>query len=618
MNCAYEIFLKHGQVGSTEWREFLVSIAKFLDNFSVWQICVCLEQNVVHYYLLTPRPMPTSLGLVDFLLKPTANLENISKTSPRLYFNQWSDNFVNIFQKLYKRQYRLNSAVISIHSLHNFLSSQIYLAYTRGQATYRRRLAFAAPETFLGIDFDHSRNFLFKKFPKYLKLEKVTHLLSETSAGALLEVDPFPYFDAITYLQLTSYDFAKHSLVIGASGSGKSRFIASLIHQIEQTNSGQYKVIVIDPHDALYRDCAGIQDQSVINFQSLASSIDLFSTQTDDVNASVELMLLLFRNLINDGYNGRLERVLRYANFLLTAAQEFSFLTLRKLLLDLEYRNQLVSTYQFQVPASVAHFFLTDFNELKTEHYNDAIAPIIAFIDEMQMVPIFNSESHSINLTQAVQNHFLNIFSLNRLKLGDKVTRTISGLLLQQLFLLTEREHAEHYIIIVDEVAVVENPILTRFLSELRKYHASVILAGQYFDQISPELRAAIFANVTNFYLFRTSLSDAILLTQNLPIKVEGSDDERDSQKLLIGLKARECLVQISAGEEVLPVFKARTTDYLPPEIDSCMSEQLFNCNNTITPEPPPTTDFDFNLKEVDLETFTKTYSSSRKTKEQK
>ncbi len=667
----YEIFLRHACVGQTEWQEFLLQVASFLDHFSTWQIYLQLEQNTIHYYLQTSRPLPLSFSLIDFLLKPSDT--QLAKLPPahRFYANKWSDNFVTVLQDFYRRQYRLSAAVITFSSYKSTFLSHIKIIVHRGQRTFGWRLLLTSPSTFLSIDFNKSKTFLFKKFPKYLKLEKVTELLTTTSTDALLEIDPFPYLDQTQYLTLDSFDFAKHSLVIGGSGSGKSRFLASFIHKVSEFNAKKYKVIVIDPHDAFYRDCAGISATKVTNFQTPAQSINLFSASATDINASVELMLTLFQSLMQETYNGYLERVLRYATFLLTTAQKFSFITLRRLLLDIEYRNQILTELQAQLPVSVAHFFLTDFNELKTQHYDSAIAPIIAFIDEMQMVPVFNSENLSTSLAETVQQNFLNIFSLSRLRLGDKVVKTIAGLLMQQLFLLAQQDLPEHLLIIIDEVAVVENPIIARFLSELRKYNASVILAGQYFDQITPQLRSAIFANTSNFYLFRTSQSDAEVLTRNLKIKIEGSDDVEDSQKLLTKLKARECLVQIDASGESLPIFKARTADYAPttvedvkpasnyarittkkidPKSNSCTIEQPFNYHQIIpdspphhpqngsdssfnTPEdsskpsssipdpttfplPPPT--FTFDTDDVDLAEFTNNYSTNRKPKESK
>lgn len=573
----YEIFLRHAQIDKSAWREFILAVARFFHGPVSWHIFVTRSQNVIHYFIATPKPLPTSLDLTSFLLGPCEQVAIPTAQRSVPYRNSWAHNFIAILHDLSRRQFNLHLADLSFFTFQNFVSGKITLYLSRGSHRYTRRLLLFSPQTFLSIDFTKSQSFLFKKFPKHLKLEKVTKLLTPAADGALLEIDPFPYLQQTQFLRHDSFDFAKHSLVIGSSGSGKSRFLASLITKIAAQNSEQYKVVVIDPHDALYQDCTAVSSQTIINFQDAANSIDLFGCQAEDINVQVELMLSLFQSLLGNSYNGRLERVLRHATYLLVTAGSFSFITLRQLLLDLEYRSQVVQQYQTQVPVSVTHFFLTDFNELRSQNYNDAIAPIIAFIDEMQIVPIFNNETKLSSLAQQVRNNFLSIFSLNRLKLGNRVVQTIAGLLMQQLFLLAEHRLDQHLIIIIDEVAVIENPIISRFLSELRKYRTTVILASQFFDQISHQLQSAIFANVTNFYLFRVSQSDAATLTRNLKIQVVDSENPADAEKLLTSLNARECLVRISKDEELFPIFKARTTDFVAPPI---IENALFQSNS--------------------------------------
>ena len=155
------------------------------------------------------------------------------------------------------------------------------------------------------------------------------------------------------------------------------------------------------------------------------------------------------------------------------------------------------------------------------------------------------------------------MFSLDRTKLGDKVTKTISGLVMQQLLtIIGRREINEHIIFIVDEVAVVENPILSRFLSEARKYNLSLVLAGQYFSQISESLKESIFANVVNYYIFRVSKLDANILVDNFNMKIP-LDDTRDRKiKLLTELNNRECIVRLDSNGILLPAFKGVTLNY--------------------------------------------------------
>ena len=85
----------------------------------------------------------------------------------------------------------------------------------------------------------------------------------------------------------------------------------------------------------------------------------------------------------------------------------------------------------------------------------------------MEMLPIFNEDNVTNNLKDEISNNFLTLFSLDRTLLGSKITKTISGLIMQQLFTLIQSNNfKEHIIFIIDEVAIIENPIICRFLSE--------------------------------------------------------------------------------------------------------------------------------------------------------
>ena len=384
------------------------------------------------------------------------------------------------------------------------------------------------------------------------------------------------------YLNQNSYNFDKHSIVLGSSGCGKSKFISLLINNIYKNNNlnQKYKIVVIDPHASLENDIGGIG--KVIDFKNTLDSIDLFINNNDDVISSTELLLELLKSLIADQYNSKLERVLRHSIHILLTNESFNFNNLRKLLLDLEYRNSLIKKLKYQLPISVIDFFLSDFNDLKTKSYEQSISPIIAFIDEMEMIPVFNEQETKKNLKSTIYDNFLTLFSLDRTKLGDKVTKTISGLVMQQLLTIIQKcEISEHIIFIVDEVAVIENPILSRFLSEARKYNLSLILAGQYFNQISENLKNSIFANVVNYYIFRVSKLDANVLVDNFNIKIPLDDTRERKVKILTELNNRECIVRIDSSGILLPAFKATTLNYNSiPRIKNNIQTKTTNSNN--------------------------------------
>ena len=153
---------------------------------------------------------------------------------------------------------------------------------------------------------------------------------------------------------------------------------------------------------------------------------------------------------------------------------------------------------------------------------------------------------------------------------------------------------------------------MSRYLSEARKYNLSLILAGQYFNQISDKLKNSIFSNVINYFIFRVSKLDANVLVDNFNMKIP-LDDSRDRKiKLLTELNNRECIVRIESNGVLLPAFKGITLDYTSiPRI----KRTSLNSNNSINNKDnlnKPKTNFSLNSN-VSLKDVLISNSSSRK-----
>lgn len=156
--------------------------------------------------------------------------------------------------------------------------------------------------------------------------------------------------------------------------------------------------------------------------------------------------------------------------------------------------------------------------------------------------------------------------------MGEKVVKTVSGLLIQQIFLLSQsRAFNQKTLMFIDEVSVVQTPALASILSEARKFNLFVILTQQYFTQVDKSLKDSIFANVNNYYCFRVSEEDAEQLVGNLPMelpkdmliesKAKGIDEKTIKARMLTELNPRECIVRVASNGVLLPCFKARTLD---------------------------------------------------------
>jgi len=567
-----EIFLEKGNISKTRWYDFLIQVNKYQGAFHSWYLEMHFNKNKIRYYLETNSLLPPVLsGFPEFVFKECEYIkqEKIRRGFPTYLGTGKSSHeiFDLLSIKKKKELYKIRIKVIPLYKEHFYTSIDVF--FHKNHHQYKKKLLLTTASSTLSSPDQKEQRFFYEELPKYLNLQKSIHLFSKKADNPILKVEPFPYSSSTHYLNMKDFSFNKHSLIVGSSGTGKSKFISSYIEQIQkyQKDNSEYKVMIIDPHASLEKDLGNLAQTEVINFHNSEKGVDLFLNDTDDFVSTTELLLSLFANLLASQYNSKLERVLRYSILLLLYNHQFTFSNLRRLLLELEFRNQLLQELEEVLPVQVIEFFLTDFAELKSKSYNEAISPIISFIDEMQLVPIFQKENQDTSLESLLENNFLTIFSLDRTKLGDKITKTIASLLMQQVLgIIQNKKFNEHLILIVDEVAVVENPMIERLLSEARKYGLSLVLAGQYFNQISPSLQNAIFSNVVNYFAFRISRLDATLLSDMLEMELVKDNTKEKKIELLTELSDRECVVRIQHRGELIPAFLGKTMDFLKKE----------------------------------------------------
>ena len=579
MKYTTEIFLTSEHVTEESWLNLLNGISNLNGLFHRWNLWIRIENNEVRYFVQTRRQLPTVVSsLGDFLLKQIEAVEEEPASSLGLFylflgfFKKKENSVLDVYDYNETRKNRqmqfVKFTMFPLKQNYFRFHTRLYFKKENSKKLKRRFALFSIPQTLLSINFAEHNRFLYKKdAKKYLNIEKSLHLLRNEKQDPVLKVDTFPYLAGNYYLNLSEYDFDVHSLVVGASGTGKSKFMSNFISNLASREEyrNKYKVVVIDPHAALEKDIGGLEATDVIDFKTLENSMDLFVNTGKDPIVSTELMLSLLKGLMADQYNSKAERVLRHSIYALLVKGDLSFNNLRRMVLDMDYRNNLLGELEEKLTDSTVAFFRTDFNELKSKSYQEAISPIISLIDEMQMLPAFHTDLKQRQMKQVIEENFLTIFSLDQTVLGEKVTKTIAGLVMQQMLELVQSyAFDQHIIFLIDEVAVVENSILHRFLAEARKYSLSLMLAQQYFNQISEELQKAIFANALNYYVFRISREDAVILEGNIQMEMAVHNSFHARREMLTKLANRECVVRVSSYGKVLTAMKARTVDFEP------------------------------------------------------
>jgi DNA helicase HerA-like ATPase len=578
MPYALELIINKSEVTEEDFRTLYTTVSSYLGSLKKVRFHISLKDNRIRYFIESENDLSAlSSGLHFGVLRPVEESEVSlpEHTSKERFVNfVTGGTLLDLQEKMsVKRSKTLEHFVCDVRRI-NFeyakVSTRMYFKNATGQYSVASKSMSKFPAHLFAFDFKTANTFMKSESPKYLQIEKVLHTIVPENINALLEVDTYPYFPKPYYLPLPAYEFDKHSMIVGASGSGKSKFIELFIDRLNRLPSRyNYRAIVIDPHANLADDLRGIEGAKIVDFNN--ESTELFAGAEADITAATELTTTLMKSLLGDSFNPRVERVLRFSLFILFSSQSMSLGMLKRFLTELELRQQILDHVQGHVPQNITHFFATDFNEIRTAYYNDGLLPIISLVEELELQPSLLGEG-GISLQQTINSNFLTVFSLNKVSMGEKVVKTVAGLLIQQIFLLAQsRAFNEKVILFIDEVSVVQNPALSSILSEARKFNLFVVLTQQYLQQVDKELRDSIFANVSNYYCFRVAEEDAIQLAGNLPMelpnellleaKENGIREETLKVRMLTDLHPRECIVRMAAGGLLLPCFKARTLD---------------------------------------------------------
>lgn len=575
----FEIYILNDQLLPEYWTKLYQSLLSYMGVLSKFELTFRCKDNVVRFFVTSDKDLSSlSNNIEGLLLRPVDVKElELPKAASKERFLQFvtGGNLLDLKEKTsVKKGKDLEYAVFKVRAVNSgkaVVNINLYFKNASGHWTKATKLMAFFPAKLLSIDFTTNTRYLKLTVPKYLNIEKSLHMLVSENLDALFEIDTFPYFSHNYYLNLTGYDFDKHSFIIGASGSGKSKFISLFIDRLSRTAlKMNYRVVIIDPHASLAEDFDNVPEKRIITFGK-QDSTDLFPGAGTDLTSATELTATLFKSVLGDQFNARLDRLLRFSLFTLMTAQAMSLENFKRFLTDVEYRTQVLQHVGDYIPQNVTKFFGADYNELRTQYYNETILPLVSMVDEMQLQPSLVSESE-ISLAKTIQENFLTVFSLNKVSMGDKVVKTVAGLLIQQIFLLAQaRAFNEKILLIIDEVSVVQNPALAQILAEARKFNLTVILTQQYFGQVEKDLRDAIFANVYNYYTFKVSEEDARELEGNLNIELpkeivesehaKGTKETDTKVKIMTELHPRECLVRVLSNGQIAPALKARTMD---------------------------------------------------------
>jgi hypothetical protein len=365
---------------------------------------------------------------------------------------------------------------------------------------------------------------------------------------------------------------ARHTLLLGRNGTGKSSLIDSLIEQDikagrgflaikfhddhkrilsavaeQQKKTGKdlsSRTIIVDPSDPLY--CVGL------NPLEISSGLSTF-IQIAEVSSVIRSHAHL------ENFGPQTEELLRNSLHAL-ADNRLTLVELAPFLTNTTFRLSLMNKVS---NAEVRAYFENRFGEASDAMRRSMTNPVLnktsAFTADPHFRHILGQKESTFSLIDAIDAGCFIILALPKNRLGEQTAMIASVLLAKLKNSAFARKRRDLFTIYADEIQnlVSSESSLEVMFSELRKFGIGIVAANQYLDQYPPQLRSAVLAIGTHI-CFQLSSNDADKMASAL-------DGGKNLSELLRNLPLRNFVLKTGSDpwKQVLtPKVEPLKTDF--------------------------------------------------------
>lgn len=320
-------------------------------------------------------------------------------------------------------------------------------------------------------------------------------------------------------------DRRHHAYVIGKTGTGKTTLLRNLILQDIEAGHG---VGVIDPHGDLAYDLLdhipGRRSDDVVYLDPADTAHPiglnlLHHVPQESRHLAASSIVAAFKGIWHDSWGPRLEYILSAAVSALLDAEGTTLLGIQRMFTDSRYLSWVVK--QIKDPL-VRTFWLDEFMEYDDRFLQEAIAPIQNKVGRLLLAsPIRNilgQVRSRVNAGFMMDNSRILVANLSKGRLGEDKSSLLGALLVSQFQLAAmaranmPEDQRRDFHLYIDEFQSFGTDAFISILSEARKYRLCLTLSHQYTEQLSDDLKAAVFGNVGTLISFRIGESDGKVL----------------------------------------------------------------------------------------------------------
>ena len=317
-------------------------------------------------------------------------------------------------------------------------------------------------------------------------------------------------------------DRLRHLYVVGKTGTGKSRFLTSLM--IDDLKQGKW-MWVIDPHGDLIEDImehipeSRIKDVIIFDptdekFPFCFNPLDVKSNESKQVLA--KWFIDIFKKFFWANWNPKLEHVLRMIFLALLDKPNSTLFDIIRALTDKGFRYDMIDNIQDDV---VRNFWTNEFAGWSQQFNTEAIMPIMNKVWQLLSIDIlkniFASHENKLDFREMMDESKILLVKLPKWKLQEEIMWFLGAMFVTKIFQAamwrqwTPKHERTPFFLYVDEFQNFATETFNEILSEARKYGLSLSVAHQFIKQIPENISDALFWNVWTLVSFRISSEDA-------------------------------------------------------------------------------------------------------------
>ncbi len=398
-------------------------------------------------------------------------------------------------------------------------------------------------------------------------------------------------------------DRLRHIYSIGKTGMGKSTMLENMAIQDIQNGNG---MAFLDPHgktaDLLLEYIPEHRIKDVIYFAPFDTDFPISFNVMEDVGPErrhlvVSGLMSAFEKIWEDQWSARMAYILQNTLAALLEYPGATLLGINRMLIDKAYRQKVVENVKDPTTKS---FWVDEFAKY-TDKYAAEATPAIQnkvgqFVSNPLIRNIVGQSKSSFDVRKIMDEKKILIVNLSKGLVGENNANLLGAMLVTKIYLAamsradvepSELRKLPNFYLYVDEFQSFANKSFADILSEARKYKLSLNITHQYIEQMSEEVRAAVFGNVGTMITFRVGSYDAEVLEKEFAPIFTAQD--------IVNLGFVQIYLKLMIDGVASQPFSATTLPPLP-KMDTSFKNQALEMSRTTYAQPKVQVE-----KEIDL-----------------